>query len=140
MQPFAADQAMLRTALVRVVGRDRTEVLYFDGSPLWGSGTGPKDEWSEYQAPAAGTPVVVLTDLGIAQPPGVAGLAGASDWRAFADTLARAGCPLLALVPYPKRRWPALSKSMTIVQWDRETTAAVVRRTIPTGLRVVKDL
>jgi hypothetical protein len=140
MQPFAADQAVLRAALARVVGRDRTEVLYFEGSPLWGAGTGPKDEWPEYQSPAPGTPVVVLTDLGIAQPPGIAGLAGASEWRTFGDTLARAGCPLLALVPYPQRRWPALSRSMTIVQWDRTTTAAVVRRAVPVGLRVAKDL
>lgn len=140
MQPFAADQAALRTALSRVVGRDRTEVLYFDGSPLWGAGNGPKDEWLDYHTPAPGTPVLVLTDLGITQPPGIAGLAGPSDWRAFAKTLARAGCPLLALVPYPPRRWPGFQKCMTILQWDRVTTAAVVRRAVPSGLRIAKDL
>jgi hypothetical protein len=140
MQPFAADQAALRAALVRVVGRDRTEVLYFEGSPLWGAGIGPKDEWPEYQAPAQGTPVVMLTDLGIAQPPGVAGFAGTSDWHQFAQVLSRAGCPLLAFVPYPSRRWPSeLLKRMTILQWDRATTASVVRRAVPSGLKVAKE-
>lgn len=141
MQPFAMDQAILRAALVSVVGRDRTEVLYFDSLPLWGAGMGPKDEWPEYQTPAPATPVVALTDLGIAQPPGVAGLARASNWREFAKALARAGCPLLALVPYPPRRWPAvLSKGMTIVQWDRATTVSVIRRAVPTGLRTAKEI
>src|SRR6202008_4057123 len=70
MQPFAADQTALLAFLVRVVGRDRTEVNYFEGSPLWGAGIGPKDEWSDYRPPASGTPVVLVTDLGIAQPPG----------------------------------------------------------------------
>lgn len=138
MQPFGGDQAVLRAALSQVVGRDRTQVLYFEGSPMWGAGTGSREDWPEYQPPASGTPVVALTDLGIAQPQGVAGLAGVADWRAFAEAVARAGCPLLALVPYPQRRWPPLSKSMTVVQWDRATTAAVVARGIPDGLRIAK--
>jgi hypothetical protein len=140
MQPFAADQAALREALVRVVGRDRTEVLYFEGSPLWGAGIGPKDEWPEYHTPTQGTPVVILTDLGIAQPPGAAGFAGTSDWRQFAHVLSRAGCPLLALVPYASARWPSvLSKCMTMLHWDRATTASVVRRAVPSGLKVAKE-
>jgi hypothetical protein len=141
MQPFSADQTALRSALASVVGRDRTEVLYFDSVPSWGAGTGPKDDWPDYRTPPRGTPVVVLTDLGISQPPGVAGLAGVADWRAFAQVVARAGCPLLALVPYPSRRWPAaLLKSITIIQWDRATTASVVRRSIPAGLRTPREM
>jgi hypothetical protein len=140
MQPFVADQAALRATLVSVAGRDRTEVLYFNGSPLWGAGTGPNDDWPRYHSPTPGTPVVALTDLGIAQPPGVAGLAASSDWLDFAGTLTRAGCPLLALVPYPRPRWPAaLSKRMTIIQWDRATTAAVVRRAIAGRLRIAYE-
>lgn len=140
MQPFAADQTALRAVLVRVVGRDRTEVLYFEGSPLWGAGIGPKDEWPDYRPPATGTPVVVLTDLGIARPLRSSGFAGASDWRQLTQVLGRAGCPLLALVPYPARRWPAeLSKCMTILQWDRATTVSVVRRAVPLGLKVAKE-
>jgi hypothetical protein len=141
MQPFAMDQAGLRAALVSVVGRDRTEILYFANSPLPYAGTGLRDEWPKYRVPASGTPVVALTDLGIGQPPSVADLARDADWQEFAATLTRTGCPLLALVPYPPRRWPtALSRNITIVQWDRATTASVIRRTVPTGLRVAKEV
>jgi hypothetical protein len=135
LQPFAMDQAELRTALLGVVGRDRTQVLYFEGSPLWGISSGSKESWTNYKTPTPGTPVVALTDLGIGRPPYVAGLAGISDWREFAQTLRRASCPLVALVPYPPQRWPmSLSKLMTILQWDRTTTVAVVRRTVTAGL------
>jgi len=141
MQPFAADQAALRAMLVRVVGRDRTEVLYFEGSPLRGAGVGPKDEWPDYHTPTTGTPVVVLADLGIAQPPGSTEFVRVSDWRQFAQVLSRAGCPLLALVPYAPRRWPPeLLKCMTILQWDRATTVSVVRRAVPSGLKVAKEM
>jgi hypothetical protein len=137
LQPFALDQVVLRSTLVSVAGRDRTSVLYFEGSPLWGAGTGIREDWLDYQAPAPGTPVVVLTDLGIARAPGVAGLAGTSDWKEFAAVLARKRCPLLALVPYPASRWPTgLAKRMTIIQWDRATTTTVVRHLIGKGLRI----
>ena len=139
LQPFAADQSVLRSALLQVAGRDRTTVLYFHGSPEWGAGTGLREDWLPWKPPAAGTPVVVLTDLGIAQPSGIAGLATASDWKRFAQLLARAHCPLLALVPYPQRRWPAaLRRHMDIVQWDRNTTASVIRHVIGSGLKVRK--
>ena len=65
MQPFALDQQILRDALLRVVGRDRVEVALFDGCPLRSFGLGPRDEWHEYEPPTPGTPVVVVTDLGI---------------------------------------------------------------------------
>ena len=137
LQPFAADQSVLRSALVQVAGRDRTTVLYFHGSPEWGAGSGLREDWLPYKPPAAGTPVVVLTDLGITQPSGIAGIAAASDWKRFAQLLARAHCPLLALVPYPQRRWPpALLRRMDIVQWDRNTTASVIRHVIGPGLKV----
>jgi hypothetical protein len=141
MQPFAADQALLRSALVQVAGRDRTSVLYFEGSPLWGAGTGMKEDWPVYAAPAAGTPVVALTDLGIGQPGGIAQVARVSDWKRFAATLAWARCPLLALVPYPEPRWPTpLLRWMTIVSWDRGTTASVIRRFVGQGLRISKEI
>lgn len=137
MQPFAGDQALLRSALLSVVGRDQTELLYFDATPLRGAGAGPRDQWSVYRPPRAATPVVVLTDLGIGQPPGIAGLADAAEWAEFAQLVSRARCPLLAFVPYPPRRWPfALSRKLTLVQWDRGTTAAIVRRIAGAGLRV----
>jgi hypothetical protein len=136
MQLFAADQAFLRAELLRVVGRDRTKVLYFEGSPLDGTGTGPKEDWPDYRPEAPGTPVVALTDLGIAPTTGATVAAGPGEWLAFAHRLSLAHCPFLAMVPYPPSRWPAaLARKLTIIQWDRATTSSVVRRTIGAGLR-----
>jgi len=43
----------------------------------------------------------------------------------------RAGCPLVAFVPYAPRRWPrALRRAMTIVQWDRRTSAVTIRNLV----------
>lgn len=139
MQPFAADEAVLRAALLSVAGRDRTSVLYFEGTPLRGCGTGAKADWPAYAPPAPGTPIVVLTDLGIAQPPESAGRASAAEWMEFARVAVRALCPILALTPYPAKRWPpALAKRMTIVQWDQATTAASVRKLVGRALRVAR--
>ncbi|MBL8291574.1 MAG: hypothetical protein JNN08_07050 [Bryobacterales bacterium] len=141
MQPFAKDQSILRAALTSVVGRDRTEVVYFEGSPLRGTGTGLKEDWADYRVPAAATPVVLVTDLGIGRPPSSAAVADESEWLEFARFVARAQCPVAALVPYPTKRWPpALSRHMTIIQWDRTTTAASVRRSVGAGLTVKRDV
>ena len=141
MQPFALDQALLRAALVSVAGREHTEVLYFDGSPLWGAGHGTEDEWPDYAPPGPGTPVVVLTDVGIGRPPHESGFASASDWIEFGFTVARKRCPLLVLVPYPPLRWPAgLSRHVTMIQWDRPTTTSAVRRMLPHGLRAARAI
>jgi hypothetical protein len=141
MQPFAVDQALLSARIVDVVGRDRTAVMYFMGSPQWGAGVGPPEDWPPYKPPVSGTPVLVLSDLGIARPRDVAGMATPNDWSSFAALLARAGCPLVAFVPYPSRRWPPLIRHrMTIVQWDRATTASTVRQTVGVGLQVVEEL
>lgn len=128
MQPFHRDLAWLRDALERVVGRGRCEVLRFAGTPLRGAGSGPRIAWGEYRPPAPGTPVLVLTDVGIGKPALSADPAGPAEWLAFAALLRRAGCPLLALVPYAPSRWPReLAGGMTLLPWDRGTSAAQVR-------------
>jgi hypothetical protein len=43
--------------------------------------------------------------------------------------VARAGCLLIALVPYPPARLPErLTRRMRIITWDRNTTVAVARQ------------
>ncbi len=64
--------------------------------------------------------VLVMTDLGIGRPPGWAEWASEAEWLEFALLLRKAGCPLVALVPYPSDRWPpALAASMMILSFDR---------------------
>ena len=53
------------------------------------------------------------------------------DGEAFAKALARRGCPLLALVPYPPERWPGeLRGALTLLHWDRPLTVQRVRSAV----------
>lgn len=126
MMPFVRDQAWLLREIRNVVGTDKVEVLRFIGSPARG-GAGRLKPHAQYQPPPAGTPVIVLSDLGICQQTLAADWAGEAEWAEFAGLVRRANCPLLALVPYQAARWPrTLARLMTIVQWDRHTTTATV--------------
>lgn len=126
MMTFVRDQAWLLREIRNVVGEDRLEVLRFTGSPVRGAGRGARP-WPVYAPPPPGTPVVLLTDLGICQPSLAADWAGEEEWATFAAAVSRAGCPLLAFVPYGPERWPPrLAPLMNIFQWDRGTTASAV--------------
>jgi hypothetical protein len=139
MMPFVRDQAWLLKEIRNVVGADKVEVLRFIGSPGRGAGAGPRP-WAAYQPPPPGVPVVILSDLGIRQPMLASDWADEDEWVAFADVVVRAHCPLIALVPYKSSRWPrSLTRLMSIVPWDRSTTAAKVNslRKNPSGAKVI---
>ena len=139
MAPYAADISWLRDTLVKVVGSHAVDVLQFAYSPLRGAGKGSRRTWKPYARitpPRAGATVVAVTDLGIRSLPSPADPASAEEWIALADYLDRVRCPLIALVPYARRRWPArLRRRFAIVEWDRHTTAAKVRAALARGLR-----
>jgi hypothetical protein len=137
--PFYGDQELIRKEILGVVGRDRVETLYFSDSPLRGLGPGSRRTWKlPYEPPSAGTPVVVLTDLGIARRRNPDLGAPEAEWLDFALTVCDARCPLLALVPYAAQRWPVLLReAMYLISWDRPTTVSVVRRMVGHGLEVV---
>jgi hypothetical protein len=133
MTPFARDQSILQKDILDLAGIDRVEIKRFAGSPLRGAGSGRKP-WPEYRAPLPGTPVVLLTDLGICQPMLADDWAGPVEWLKFSETVAHANCPLVAFVPYESSRWPGeLMQAMTIIQWDRRTTAGTVRSIVGQG-------
>lgn len=128
MAPFAKDQAWLEWALHRVVGEDRVELRRFIGTPLHAAASPAGGYAAAYRPPVPGTPVLALTDLGIGRPMFDPDWREPDDWLAFAELLRRAGCPLLAFVPYPQSRWPrSLAQELTVIQWDRVTSAATVR-------------
>lgn len=133
--PFAADQQAILTDILRIVGCDRVQVLRFAEDPARGLGPrGPRTWRRPYTPPPAGTPVVLLTDLGIAgqRLPGLG--ATVEDWLRFARTVRNAGCPLVALVPYAVRRCPPpLRSALHLVPWDRRTTVSAVRRALGHG-------
>jgi hypothetical protein len=127
MAPFAEDAADAVERLGEIVGRSRLRVLRFEDVPTY---AGPSlEELTPYEAPARGTPVLLLSDLGVAA-------SSYPRWRgqAFADfgrRMRRCGCLPVALSPYPATRAPlAVRRAFTIVFWDRGTRVAEVARAV----------
>ncbi|HEX8144708.1 MAG TPA: hypothetical protein VF553_19220 [Pyrinomonadaceae bacterium] len=131
MMPFASDQTSIQEATRRAIGSDQAKALRFVGCPLRGIRASAREKWKNYSPPMPGTPVLLLTDLGIGRPMFSTDHADVREWLAFAQQVRRAGCPLLAFVPYAPGRWPRpLRRAMTIVQWDRCTSAVTIRNLI----------
>lgn len=107
MGPFRPDLRLLADALRRVAGQHAVSVHAFRGS------------LASYE-PAPGRPILVATDLGIA-PTGVA--VRPTEWLALASRAKEVGSALIVLVPYPPSRWPTWARHLTVVHWDRPTTA-----------------
>lgn len=129
MVPFADDRERLAAELTRVIGVNAIHVLRFEGTPMDMVETGADGTRRTYVPPPVGTPVVLVTDLGLGRPPHEIRRPSTLGWRAFCTTVQSAGCPLLALVPYPPDRVPpALRDDLGVVQWDRSTTVRGVRR------------
>jgi hypothetical protein len=131
LEPFVGDVRALVSDLVAVIGRDRSRVLYFADCPSLGVGPGGRSTWlTPYVPPAIDTPIVIITDLGVAR--GAAQRWGASEgtWLAFLAMAAAKGCPVIVFNPYPIGRWPAsLRDRIRPVHWDRTTNAADAHRT-----------
>jgi len=130
MEPFSRDQQGLVYLLRHLVGDALIDVRTIHEAP------DPADPVDPWEPPPPGTPVLALTDLGLARRAerGAADLAAA--WQSAAAILAQRGSGLLALVPYPPRRWPAsLTTSMRLVFWDRSTTTGRARQARRAGPR-----
>ena len=129
MMPFMRDVEQITERIVEVTGVDRTQVWRFSGFPEDGAGPGGPSTWQRpYPPPPAGTPVVVISDLGAAR--GAAARDGASRdaWLTFGAKLTRSGCPAIALVPLPAERLATLSAGFRILSWDRSTAVSQARR------------
>ncbi|HEX8704270.1 MAG TPA: hypothetical protein VF815_35895 [Myxococcaceae bacterium] len=126
--PFDADVRTLVEGVRRSVGQARTEVLSFTGSPLRGVGTDVSVDGQPWRPPMQGTPLLILTDLGLGGPATSFHRAYAAEWARFAESAHHAQCPPVVLVPYPPERWPrTLRGRLTLLHWDRGTTAGAVR-------------
>ncbi|HEY6891368.1 MAG TPA: hypothetical protein VI300_26415, partial [Solirubrobacter sp.] len=135
--PFAYDVAGLGRAVERVLGGAPLEILRFSGLPSWGAGPGPHRTWSTYRVPQRPRPVLLVSDLGVKRPPDAAEWASPGEWLTFVETLERAGCPAIALIPYPVERVPPLlARRLTLVRWDRTTSVVTVRRLLARAPRV----
>ena len=135
MAPFFRDQAWLSEWIVRVIGRQQVETASFRRVPQHGLHRGMKRRRA-YRPPPRGTPIVLLTDLGIADASAFDEAASPAEWLEFASLARRAGCPVLAFVPYASERWPReLRRAMTILRWDRRLTAGRAAKAVSSRLR-----
>ncbi len=112
-----------------ILGDDSLEVLSFAGCPSRGMGSGPRLTWRPWTSRRLGTPVVVVTDLGIGGPLMDPDRATVSEWLRFARRVREATCELIALVPYEAGRWPpVLARAMSVIHWSERTSVGSVRR------------
>ena len=127
MEPFRRDQQQLAEALRAVVGESLVEELSFHECP--GRGCCETSSWEEvpYRLPPPGTPVAVLSDMGIRRPRLHHTRCSIEEWTELAKRISRQRCPLIALVPYPEDRWRRLLTSVIVhISWDRSTTISRV--------------
>ncbi len=137
MLPFAMDRAALVEAIHRL--SPQVDLKMFLGCPSRGAGSGArlKKGWPRWRPPARGTVIVLLSNLALGGPRLSFERALPAEWLAFAEKARRAGCPVVAFVPYERRRWPrSLARAMVLVPWDRGTTAGLVRRAVGPGHEV----
>ncbi|MFD5095103.1 hypothetical protein ACFWMR_31185 [Amycolatopsis thailandensis] len=128
MAPFRRDQDVLVTRVRAVVGDQATVVRYFAGTPSRGCRDEPTAEPKAYRPPAPGGKVLVLSDLGLAGRPDLPDRPLTGEWARFAALVLSRACAPVALVPVsPGRLNGALRLSLTLVSWDRSTTASRVR-------------
>lgn len=136
MAPFRLDVEHLITQIQAVAAKDRVEVRDFTGCPLRSGRTPAANEPTTWKPPARGTPILLLTDLGMGGPPSSEERASVGEWLEFAQAAQTSGCPVVALVPYAPSRWPrAFSGRMTVIHWDRRVTAARIRKQTLSGRR-----
>ena len=137
LEPFYQDQAHLKSVVRKVAGSDRTKIMEFIGCPSWGVRDAKSDDWSDYHPPSSRTTVLLITDLGILHNPYISNRVGVRDWLRFAAIVKKAGCFLVAFVPYPQVRWPkSLHSAMTIIQWDRTTSTSTIQHIVKKALEV----
>lgn len=127
MAPFLSDQAALAALFHDCVGGEGLARLHFFDSPLRGVVIGGRK--SAYRPPQPGVPVVAVTDLGLGAPEGHFNRAAPEEWLNLAELLAARDSTMTILLPWPAAEVDhGLRRRTAIVEWDRSTSATLVRR------------
>jgi hypothetical protein len=122
LDPYGRDQQSVVALVQRVVGQQLAPVGSFENCPSRGVWLLPRS------AAVRGRPVLVLTDLGLGGPQAQSARASAAEWASYAHRAARAGSPVIALIPYPPdRARGAIRRRIAVVPWDRASVSAVQR-------------
>ncbi|MFS8095733.1 hypothetical protein LFM09_01215 [Lentzea alba] len=114
MSLFWRDQWELARVVRNVVGPGLTDVTVFSGSPLLtDAGRDPEPRRA----------VLVLSAFDVLR-----GGAERDEWEDYVWGLRKRGCRVVALVPFPRERWPRwLTCLMPVICWDRSTTVGTIR-------------
>ena len=132
MAPYVDDQAQLVRFMRDLLGAEFVEEIRSVGVPnlCWGA-----RRKQLYVPPRAESPVLILSDLGIGDPPFATTRTSTEEWCEFVRGLRRAGNPVVAYVPYRRKRWPAAMRGLAeIHHWDRpvpELAPPTVSRVAP---------
>jgi hypothetical protein len=122
LDPYGRDQQAVVKLVQRVVGPRMTPVGTFENCPSRGIWLLPRS------AAVRGRPVLVLTDLGLGGPQAQPDRASAAEWIRYARGAARAGSPVIALIPYPPgQARQAIRRRIAVAPWDRASVSAVQR-------------
>jgi formylglycine-generating enzyme required for sulfatase activity len=120
LAPFWDDLTVLLGALIRLRGRAGLEVLKLEEGPAgpcrrWGGRGAEVERLHPYALPEAGTPVLILSDLGCLD-----GVAERAAWERLGRRLVAAGLAPVVLIPCPRPRWDAaVLRWYSPVIWDR---------------------
>jgi hypothetical protein len=129
MEPFALDWVMLLNSLRSTLGDDRVEPWFFRDCPSFGVEDPETFDSCQWMPPIRRCPVLVVSDLGLMVPAGLFSYSTLNEWIRFAAEVTRFQLPLVFLVPCSRHRVPnQLRNHAAIIQWDRRTTIADVRR------------
>lgn len=127
MQPYRRDQQELVRQITGLVGAELTQIRYFADAPARGAGPEGRRTWQPYRTPSQGTRVLVVSNLGVGGPLLYPRRSSVAEWYDVLDEIVRAGCTVLALVPYPVDRVPTeLTRLLSVLTWDRTTTVSTV--------------
>jgi len=112
--PLREDMYWLQTQIIKHRGALGLTVFGFDGAGIGKQGCllgqQPALPWQAYRIPAAGTPVLILSDLGACDSQD--SHQRAADWRRFCERLQANGCNVLVCNPARAALW---------YQWQRGT-------------------
>jgi hypothetical protein len=129
MAPLAFDCEHVRSALTRLLGTTSVETAYFVGCPVRDPRIGAHDEREPWQSPAAGVPIVLVSDMGLAGSTLHEDWASPDEWLKFAELARASGNPVIVLSPYGSDRWPdVLARRFTWVPWSERLSAAQLNR------------
>ena len=129
MEPYYLDQRLLTRALIKLVGKDRLQIIRFSGLPCWGTRLKANEEWPTYVPPPAGTLVLLLSDLGMTGSFWKLHRPMETEWCSFAKDVRGHRCHLVALVPYVQTRVSIpLRTVMTVIEWSRTTSVVTLKR------------